>query len=264
MSDSYPADDELLESATGIAYELWLSSVAAVHDRLLADAVEYVADHLHTRAPLDRATRGGTVVDSTGEGAVNLFDTELGHEMDRDRGRQWMWWVIEQMVSHRRAADLVTWAERTVGGDPQLLPGSLDPLVEDFGEALMLDGPALSMRGAIIDEVGRLPVRRVLELDAGGAAGRAQATSMQRQLDREEEEQRRGASRRFYEEHRHEFDAAVGLGGPPYAAENVSQLIGAVRALGWERQERLLFWQGAPAGTFSLALAPRFTSVEPG
>jgi hypothetical protein len=264
MSDDYPADDELLESATGIAYELWQWSVTAVHDRVLADAVEYVADRLHARGPLDRETRGGTVVESTGEGAVNLFDTRFGQDMDRDRGRQWMWWVVEQMVSHRRASDLVTWAERTVGGDPQLLPGSLDPLVEDFGEALMLDGPALSMRGAIIDEVGRMPVRRVLELDGGGAAVRAQASSMQRHLDHEEEEHRRAASQQFYEEHRQEFDAAVGVGGPPYAAENVSQLINAVRALGWGRHERLMFWQGAPAGTFSLALAPRFTSVEPG
>jgi len=175
-----------------------------------------------------------------------------------------MWWVIEQMVSHRRAADLVTWAERTMGGDPQVLPGSLDPLVEDFGEALMLDGPALTMRGAVIDEVGRLPVRRVLELDAGGASGRVRASSEQRRLDREEEEQRRAASQRFYEEHRQEFDAAVGLGGPPYAAQNISQIIAAVRSLGWGRHERLMFWQGAPAGTFSLAIAPRFTSVEPG
>jgi hypothetical protein len=264
MSDSYPADDELLESATGIAYELWSWSVAAVRDRLFADAVAYVADHLHAHGPIEPSTKSVTVVAYTGEGAANLFDTELGQQLDLDRGHQWMWWVVEQMVSHRRAADLVTWAERTVGGDPQLLPGSLDPLVEDFGVALMLDGPALSLRGAIIDEVGRLTVRRVLELDAGGASGRAAASSVQRRLDREEEEQRRAASRRFYEEHRQEFDAAVGLGGPPYAAQNVSQLIGAVRALGWGRHERLMFWQGAPAGTFSLALAPRFTSVEPG
>ncbi|WP_108250736.1 hypothetical protein [Planctomonas deserti] len=264
MTDSYPPDDELLESATGIAYELWDWSVKAVRARLFTDAVAYVADHLHARGPLDRVTLEGTVVASTGESAVNLFDTELGQHLDLDRGRQWMWWVVEQMVSHRHAADLVTWAERTVGGDPQLLPGSLDPLVEDFGEALMLDVPALSLRGAIIDEVGRLPVRRVLELDAGGATGRVRASSMQRRLDREEEEQRREASQRFYEERRQEFDAAVGLGGPPYAAENISQIINAVRALGWGRHERLMFWQGAPAGTFSLALAPRFTSTEPG
>jgi hypothetical protein len=264
MSDNHPGDDELLESATGIASELWLWSVAAVRDRLFADAVAYIADHLYAHGPLDRSTRAGTVVDSTGEGAANLFDTELGQQLDLDRGHQWMWWVVEQMVSHRRAADLVTWAERTVGGDPQLLPGSLDPLVEDFGVALMLDGPALSLRGAIIDEVGRLPVRRVLELDANGASSRVREDAAQRRLDREEEEERRAASRHFFEEHRQEFDAAVGLGGPPYAAENVSQLIGAVRSLGWGRHERLMFWQGAPAGTFSLALAPRFTSVEPG
>jgi hypothetical protein len=264
MSDSYRADDELLESATGIAFELWSWSVAAVRDRLAADAIAYVADYLLTCGPLDEATLAGTVVGSTGEPGANLFDTELGQHLDEDRGRQWMWWVIEQMVSHRRAADLVTWAERTMGGDPQVLPGSLDPLVEDFGEALMLDGPALSMRGAIIDEVGRLPVRRVLELDAGGASGRVRASSEQRRLDRQEEEQRRAASQRFYEEHRQEFDAAVGLGGPPYAAQNISQIIAAVRSLGWGRHERLMFWQGAPAGTFSLAIAPRFTSVEPG
>ncbi len=264
MSESYQPDDELLESATGTAYELWDWSVKAVRNRLFADAVAYVADHLHAGGDLDRATLDGTVVATTGESAVNLFDTELGQQLDLDRGRQWMWWVVEQMVSHRRAADLVTWAERTVGGDPQLLPGSLDPLVEDFGEALMLDVPALSMRGAIIDEVGRLSVRRVLELDSGGATGRVKATSLQRRLDREEEEQRREAARRFYEERRQAFDAAVGLGGPPYAAENISQIMGAVRALGWDRNERLRFWQGAPAGTFSLALAPRFTSVEPG
>jgi hypothetical protein len=186
MNDSYPADDRLLESATGIAFELWSGSVAAVRGRLYADAVAYVADHLYGRGPLDESTLAGTVVASTGEPGANLFDTELGQRLDHDRGHQWMWWVIEQMVSHRRAADLVTWAERTMGGDPQLLPGSLDPLVEDFGEALMLDGPALSMRGAIIDEVGRLPVRRILEVDAGGASGRLRASSEQRRLDREE------------------------------------------------------------------------------
>ena len=180
MSDDYPVDDDLLESATGIAYELWSWSVAAVHGRLYTDAVEYIADHLLTSGPLDRVARNSTVVAFASEAAVNLFDTELGQQLDRDRGRQWMWWVVEQMVSHRRAADLVTWAERTVGGDPQLQPGSLDPLVEDFGDALMLDGYALSMRGDIIDEVGSLSVRRVLELDAGGAAGRVHATEIGR------------------------------------------------------------------------------------
>jgi hypothetical protein len=250
--------DRLLETATEAASGLWPECVAVVRPRLIADAVEFVADQLHANGP---ASRKETVAHLAGAGpAGSLLDTDLGRELDRQRSFQWMWWVVEELVSRPAAAPVVEWAARTAGRDPGWPVASLHPIIDEFGAALGLDEAAQAMRRSVLDEVGRYPVGRIIELDDGRATERQEFADVRNAADGAADALHRAEYRRFYEDNRGDFERLTGIRDRRLEAGDLLVVLAAANELGWGLRERVMYRKGAPMDAFSLQLAARFTS----
>lgn len=261
--------ETLFPAAQALAAVRWPMSIAALRPTFVREARNFVADWAlsvtEKNPPTDQPVYVTFLVVNGDEwmmdpASLNVQDlggTDLGDQFDEEIAGEWILRIAEHLAAQPDAGHLLDWANARVAVKGAWAETTLEAIIEDNGCELGVDEFTYDLRNNVINEVGRMTLAEIIALDEGGAARRLDAARDEQRAAYMAAAERKQAAQTFYEQQNAAFFDAVGVHGRKLEAADFPAVISAVHELGWSAEQRALFSEGAPFGTFSTKAAER-------